>query len=174
MNKILFLDCESAGLRGEIFAAALVDSEKTVIFDGFYRHADLATNTWLRENVEPNLTGTEYPTRAEFMAAFAAAYEGCRPKYGVGEYNALQVCAHCGTPVEANFFQQLFTEGYIGEFGGPFPLLDTAPLLMSHGYNPTSEESFANAVNMTMPEGYVPHSALSDALLTAEVWQRLS
>ena len=56
---MLYLDCESAGLRGDIFAAALID-DNGVLFDGFYRHPELQTNSWLRENVEPNLTGTEY------------------------------------------------------------------------------------------------------------------
>lgn len=181
--KYLFLDCESAGLRGEIFAASLIGRDGEVLFDGFYRHNDLETNSWLRENVAPNLTGTEFrdvdnanagktPRRC-FLEAFASAYNAARETHGNGEYNALAVVAHCGAPVEANFFQQLFEEGLIGEFDGPYPLLDTAPLLIAAGYDPSSEQQYAKDKNLALPKGYVPHSALSDAQLTRIVWLSL-
>lgn len=171
---MVFLDCESAGLRGEIFAAAMIGMEGETIFDGFFRHPDLQTNAWIRENVEPNLTGQEYTDLPTFQAEFAAAYEGCREKYGIGEYKALQVVAHMGAPVESNFFQQLFEAGLIGEFSGPYPLFDTAPLLAAAGYDPTSEQSYASAASIIMPNGYKAHSALSDAYLTRLVWNKLT
>lgn len=169
--KKLFLDCESAGLRGDIFSAALIDDNGEILFNGFFRHDALKTNQWLRENVEPNLTGIEYQTIAEFRAAFAYAYEGARENYGWGEYKSLAVVAHMGIPVEANFFQQLFDAGEIGESAGPYPFLDTAPLLAAAGYDPTSEQAYAELVGMVLPETYKPHSALSDAQLTRLVWK---
>lgn len=172
--KYLFLDCESAGLRGEVFAAALINENGKTIFDGYFQHADLVFNDWLRENVAPNVTGTCYENAAMFRAAFADAYESCRTEYGNGEYNSLAVVAHCGAPVEANFFQQLFDAGEIGEFSGPFPLLDTAPLLAVNGYDPTSEQAFADSAEIVLPENYKPHSALADAQLTRLVWQKLT
>lgn len=168
---VIFLDCESAGLRGQVFAAALVGMDGEIIFDGFFRHPDLKTNGWLRENVEPNLTGEEYPDLIFFQRAFAADYEGCREKYGVGPYKALQVVAHMGAPVEANFFQQLFEAGLIGEYDGPYPMLDTAPMLIASGFDPTSEQKFAESAGITLPAAYKPHSAISDAQLTRLVWK---
>ena len=172
--KLLFLDCESAGLRGEIFSAAIVNSAGETVFNGFFRHPELRTNTFLRDNVAPSLTGTEYQTLHEFQKAFAECWEESRQRYGVGQYNSMQVVAHCGAPVEANFFQQLFEAGLIDEFSGPFPLLDTAPLLLQAGFDPTSEQEFAKAVGIELPAGYVEHSALSDAQLTRLVWQYLA
>ena len=171
--KYLFLDCESAGLRGEIFASALLGNDGEILFDGFFRHPNLISNPWLRDNVEPNLTGQEYPDLLSFQTAFAAAYEAARETHGQGEYKSLAVVAHCGAPVEANFFQQLFEAGLIGEFAGPYPLLDTAPLLASAGYDPASEQNYADSAGLELPAGYKMHSAASDASLTRLVWNSL-
>jgi len=172
--KNLFLDCESAGLRGEIFAAALIGNDGEALFDGFFRHESLVSNSWLRDNVAPNLTGQEYPTLRDFRAAFAVAYEAARKTYGQGEYKSLSVVAHMGAPVEANFFQQLFEAGFIGEFSGPYPMHDTATLLTANGYDPTSEQNYAEKAGLQLPADYKPHSALSDAALSRLVWQSLT
>ncbi len=158
---MLYLDCESAGLRGDVFAAALID-DNGILFDGFYCHPELETNFWLRENVEPNLTGTEYPTLQTFQAAFAEVWREQKEKACV---------CHMGAPVESNFFQQLFDSGEISEFGGMYPMLDTAPLLAKSGFDPTSELAFLNAKDLEFPEGK-PHSALFDAQVTRLVWSQ--
>ena len=167
---MLYLDCESAGLRGYIFAAALI-SDTEALFDGFFRHPALETNPWLRENVEPNLTGQEYPTLEAFQAAFAEVWNAQAEK---------AVVCHMGAPVEANFFQQLYEAkkpapaiGYfqslIDEFGGPYPMHDTAPLLLKAGYDPTSELAYCEKAGIELPGGK-PHSALFDAQVTRLVW----
>jgi hypothetical protein len=158
---MLYLDCESAGLRGDVFAAALID-DNGVLFDGFYRHPELQSNSWLRENVEPNLTGTEYPTLQAFQAAFAEVWNAQESKACV---------CHMGAPVESNFFQQLFDAGEISEFGGMYPMLDTAPLLEKAGFYPTSELAFCAAKGLELPEGKL-HSALFDAQVTKLVWSQ--
>jgi hypothetical protein len=158
---MLYLDCESAGLRGDIFAAALID-DNGVLFDGFYRHPELKTNEWLRENVEPNLTGTEYPTLQAFCASFADVWREQKEKACV---------CHMGAPVEANFFQQLFKAGLIDEFMGPYPMHDTAPLLQKAGFDPTSELDYCKSKGLESPEGK-PHSALFDARVTRLVWNQ--
>lgn len=179
MKPAVFLDCESAGLRGEIFSAAIIYPSGELLFEGFYRHPDLRTNHWLRENVEPNLSGVEYTDRKAFLSAAADAWRfgkeifGWEP-WGPGNGKALACVAHMGSPVEANFFQQLFDAGLIGEFDGPYPLLDTAPLLTAKGYDPTSEQAFAEKVGIKLPDGFKPHSALSDAQLTRLVWRYLT
>lgn len=158
---MLYLDCESAGLRGDVFAAALID-DNGGLFDGFYRHPELKINSWLRENVESNLTGTEYPTLAAFQAAFAEVWREQKEKACV---------CHMGAPVESNFFQQLFNAGEISEFGGMYPMLDTASLLAKLGFDPTSELAFCAAKGLKLPEGK-PHSALFDAQVTKLVWSQ--
>ena len=158
---MLYLDCESAGLRGDIFAAALID-DNGVLFDGFYRHEALVNIPWLTQNVEPNLTGTEYPTLEAFQIGFADAWNA--------QKNHVVVC-HMGAPVEANFFQQLFKAGFIDEFMGPYPMHDTAPLLQKAGFDPTSELDYCKAKGLELPQGK-PHSALFDALVTRLVWNQ--
>ena len=170
---MIFIDCESAGLRGTIFAAAMVAEDGMVLFDGYYRHPALQENQWLRENVEPNLSGKEYPDRVSFLQAVYMAWNMAKHKYGNGDYMSLAAVAHMGSPVESNLFQELFLEKFIGEFDGPYPLLDTAPLLLKAGYAADSEEKYAAQVGIELPEGYKPHSALADAQLTRLVWNSL-
>ena len=76
-----------------------------------------------------------------------------------------------GAPVESNFFDQLFGSGEISEFGGMYPMLDTAPLLHKAGLDPTSELAYLNAKDLELPEGK-PHSALFDAKVTKLVWNQ--
>jgi hypothetical protein len=158
---MLYLDCESAGLRGDIFAAALV-GDTEILFDGFYRHPALQTNSWLRENVEPNLTGKEYKTLQLFQAAFVETWNKQKDKACV---------CHMDAPVESNFFHQLFDACKISEFDGMYPMLDTAPLLAKAGFDPTSELAFLNEKGIELPEGK-PHSALFDAQVTRLVWNQ--
>ena len=160
---MLYLDCESTTLRGTIFASALIN-DSDVLFDGFYRHECLKTSSFHIENdVEGKLTGTEYPTLAAFQAAFAEVWNAQTEKACV---------CHMGAPVESNFFQQLFEAGLIGEFGGMYPMLDTASLLYKAGYDPTSELAFCAAKGLELPGGK-PHSALFDARVTKLVWSQL-
>lgn len=170
---MIFIDCESAGLRGTIFAAAMVAEDGMVLFDGYYRHPALQENQWLRENVEPNLTGEEYPDRVSFLKGAAQAWKQAKEKYGKGDYKSLAAVAHMGSPVESNFFQELWKENLIGEFDGPYPLHDTATLLLQAGYAADSEEKYATQVGIELPEEYKPHSSLSDAQLTRLVWNSL-
>lgn len=170
---MIFIDCESAGLRGQVFSAAMIAKDGTVIFNGFYRHGDLKTNQWLRENVEPNLTGQEFPHRIAFLHAAAKAWNSAKYEYGQGDYKTLAAVAHMGSPVESNFFQELFLEGLIGEFSGPYPLHDTATLLAASGHAPDSEQGYAEKAGIALPENHKPHSALSDAELTRLVWNAL-
>ena len=159
---MLYLDCESNGLRGEIFAAALIN-DSAILFDGFYRHPALQINPWLRENVEPNLTGKEYRSLTHFQAAFASIWKD----------QEIKACVcHMGSPVEANFFQQLYAAGLLHEFGGPYPMHDTAPLLQKLGFDPTSELGYCERKGLALPKGK-PHSALFDAQVTRLVWNHL-
>lgn len=160
---MVFIDCESAGLRGETFAFCMVDLSGKTIFNGFYRHDSLTTNHWLAENVEPNLSGNEYKSRREFLEAAANAWIN----------NKGEAVAHMGIPVESNFFQLLWSEGLMGEFEGPYPLHDTASLLKIAGEDPTSEKSYAKKHGI-IPKNYKEHSAESDAHLTRLVWISLS
>lgn len=172
-KKILFCDAESASLRGEIFAVALIGYNGEEIFNGYYRHEVLAdTTSWVAQNVK--ISGTEFATREEFLKAFLSAYEGCRAEYGQGEYNSLIVCGHMPAPVEANLFQQLHAEAGMGEFAGPYHLVNTDTLLLVSGEKPDSESAYAEKYKLDLPEGYVAHTALSDAQLTRIVWQHLT
>lgn len=172
-KKVLFCDAESASLRGEIFAVALVGENGEIIFNGFYRHEVMSDpNSWVAQNVK--LSGKEFTDRESFLKAFLAAYEGCREEYGFGNYKSLAVCGHMPAPVEANLFQQSFNEVGMGEFAGPYHMLSTDTLLWVKGEIADSESKYAEKHNLTLPEGYIPHSALSDAQLTRIVWLHLT
>jgi hypothetical protein len=173
MKKILFCDAESASLRGEIFAVALVGCNGEVVFNGFYRHEVLTDpNSWVAQNVKTS--GIQFASREEFLKAFLVAYEGCREEYGFGDYKSLAVCGHMPAPVEANFFDQLFKEVGMGEFAGPYHILSTDTLLWVKGEQADSESTYAEKHGLTLPEGYQAHTALSDAQLTRLVWLDLT
>lgn len=159
---MIYIDCESAGLRGDIFACAMVNDAGDTIFNGGWEHPALKTNAWLRDNV--TLSGTIYQSGFDFQQAAAEAWYKCREREAV---------AHMGSPVEANFFQQLYKQGLLGEFDGPCPLHDTATLLHAFGYNPLSEKDSARAMGIAMPRDYKEHEALSDARLTRLIWLSL-
>lgn len=172
-NKILFCDAEASSLRREIFAAALVGDDNTVIFNGYYLHEELTKpDSWVAQNVK--VSGKKFADRKSFLSAFLKAFEGCREKYGFGEYKSLAVCGHMPAPVEANLFQQLYEEVGMGEFAGPYHLLSTDTLLWSKGEQADSEKAYAEKHKLVMPGGYVEHSALSDTQLTRIVWEHLN
>jgi len=172
-KNILFIDAESASLREEIFAVALIGFNGEVLFNGYYNHKEMQDPTsWVAQNVK--LTGTEFATREEFLNAFLAAFEAAREKYGFGDYKSLAVCGHMPVPVEANLFQQLYEEAGMGEFSGPYHMFNTDTLLLVAGEKPDSEQAYAEKHGLELPEGYVPHSALSDAQLTRLVWLDLT
>lgn len=172
-RKVLFCDAESASLRGEVFAVALVGHNGETIFNGFYRHEVMSDPTsWVAQNVK--LSGEEFATREEFLKAFLAAYEGCREEYGFGDYKSLAVCGHMTAPVEANLFQQSFEEAGMGEFAGPYHMLNTDTLLWVKGEQADSEQAYAEKYELAMPENYEVHTALSDAQLSRIVWMDLT
>jgi hypothetical protein len=175
MNYV-FLDCESDGLRGEIFSAALVGPNGETLFNGWYDHPGLEKNTWLRDHVFPHLMPKDEMGPSEFRKDFAAAWQMATEAYGwepwgIGRGKALACVAHMGSPVESNFFQELWDYDLIGEFDGPYPLLDTAPLIAAAGYPPDSEIGYAEAIGLPLPKHYKGHEALSDARLTRIIWQ---
>jgi hypothetical protein len=175
MEKCVFLDCESDGLRGEIFSAALVGFDGETLFCGWYEHPALEKNPWIIEHVSPHLMPKDEMGPSEFRAEFAAAWHGATEAYGwepwgIGRGKALACVAHMGSPVESNFFQELWDYGLIGDFDGPYPLLDTAPLIAAAGYPPDSEIGYAEAMGLPLPKRYKSHDALSDARLTRRVW----
>jgi len=172
-KKILFVDAESASLRGEIFAVAIVGQDGEEIFNGFYRHKVMSDPaSWVSQNVK--LSGTEFASREEFLKAYVSAYEGCREEYGFGDYKSLVVCGHMPAPVEANLFQQSHKEAGLGEFAGPYHMLATDTLLWVKGEQADSESAYAEKHGLSLPEGYQAHTALSDAQLTRIVWLHLT
>lgn len=172
-NNVLFCDVESNGLRGEAFAAALVDQNGKTIFNGYYRHDVLSDpESWVAQNVK--VSGEEYASRQEFLTAFLEAYEGCRAEYGFGDYGSLAICGHMPAPVESGFFNQLFTEAGMGEFSGPYHMLATDTLMWALGEQADSEQAYADKFGIELPDGYIPHSALADAQLTRLVWNHLT
>jgi|AntAceMinimDraft_6_1070360.scaffolds.fasta_scaffold06424_2 hypothetical protein len=172
-KKILFCDAEAASLRGEIFAASLVGAAGITVFDGYYMHSVMKdAESWQAQNIK--FSGTEFPERAEFLKAFLETFESARVEYGTGEYSSLTVCGHMPAPVEANLFQQLFAEVGMGEFSGPYHLVNTDTLLLLAGEPADSESAYAEKFGIELPSGYVPHTALSDAQLTRLVWEHLT
>lgn len=171
----VFIDFETLGLRGQAFAGTMLAPDGTILFRGWYDSPELAADSWLQANVVPHVGGTKYANDREFFAAFASAWKTAKDLYGVFGFGGktLAAVAHMGSPVESGMFAELYRRGLIGEFDGPYPLMDTAPLLFAAGYAPDSEVKFAQARGI-LPAGHNSHCDLDDCRLTRLVWQQLT
>ena len=64
---------------------------------------------------------------------------------------ANHVIVHMGTPVEAKIFIDMRAFGFIGDFDGPYPLIDVAGCLLAVGEDPTSVDTYINRHSLLVP-----------------------
>ncbi len=88
------------------------------------------------------------------------------------QYDSLRVISHIPFPVETNFFSLLQEDILIGEFQGPYPLIDVGSMLLLAGENPTSLEEYMKKHQIEPPSG-VAHDPEYDAKSAFSVYQHL-
>ena len=84
------------------------------------------------------------------------------------------VIVHMGVPVEAGLLIEMHRLGYIGDWDGPFPLLDVCDFLKVAGEDPTSVDNYAAKFGLTVEQfSDGTHNPLYDAAITAAVYHHL-
>lgn len=179
-------DAETDGLWGKPFAIGAMtydpDGNETSRFAA--RLPDgVVSNPWVIENVLPTLEGMDvtHGTYRDMLGDFAEYYKARR----IGH----QVIVHMGTPVESNMLHDMHEKGMIGDFDGPYPLLDIAGHLQMAGEDPTSVDAYAEPHGLDNPddewvqenglyvrrEGFAggTHNPLYDSEVTYRVWRHL-
>ena len=118
---VLSFDAETNGLRGVAFAIA------GIVYDGNGNEIDRfvgrcpiegEVSPYVKENVLPAMQGIEenFLSYEELLSAYVEWRELYRE-------SAIEI-VHMGVPVEAKLFDDAYDYGFIGEFDGPYPLVD--------------------------------------------------
>lgn len=184
MKKVFSFDAETLGLWGPEFAiAALVYDESGEEISRFLgRRALTAEEDKLADSIKSpdgkfdlrrdvidvldreGVTVT-HADRPSLLADFA--------KFYLANKQDAAVVVHMGTPVESTLLRELHTRGLIGDWDGPFPLLDIADGLRQAGENPTSVDAYVAKYQLAVRDFGTPHNPLYDAEAAARVFLHL-
>lgn len=169
MKKIFSFDAETNGLWGQAFAiAALIYNERANEIARFIGRCPIEgdVNPWVKDNVLPKMEDipVTHNSYDELLADFAKFYLA-------NKADAL-VIVHMGVPVESKLFTDAHEHGYIGDWDGPYPLIDIAGNLQQAGEDPTSCDSYIAEYGLEIPKGN-SHNPLYDSEVTARVFFHL-
>lgn len=165
-------DAETDGLWGESFALGAVTYDgrgnETSRFLGRLPN-NVVTNPWVQENVLPQLEGVEvtHSNYRDMLGDFADYY--LKAKQG------REVLVHMGVPVEANLLREMHELGLIGDFDGPYPLVDIAGHLQMAGEDPTSPDTYVKKHGLYVRNDFAgeTHNPLYDSEVAYRVWRHL-
>jgi hypothetical protein len=171
MKKIFSFDAETNGLWGQTFAiGAILYGEDGAKISRFVGRCPIEgeINPWVKENVLPQIetipvTQTSYD---ELLADFA--------KFYLANKQDAHILVHMGVPVESTIIRDMHDRGYIGDWDGPFPLIDLAGNLQQAGEDPTSPDSYIKKYELKIAEFEGgTHNPLYDSAVAAEVFRHL-
>lgn len=168
--KIFSFDAETNGLWGQAFAiGALVYDESGVEITRFVgRLPDtVVTDEWVRTNVLPTI-GTIPVTHSDYASLLADF-----AKFYLANKADADVIVHMGVPVESSLLKDMHTQGLIGDWDGPFPLLDLAGELAQAGEDSTSCDKYVAKWKIVVPDFGTTHNPLYDSAVAAEVHKHL-
>lgn len=149
VNKIFSFDAETNGLWGQAFAigALVVDECGTEITRFVGRLPDSeVTDSWVKENVLPKIQNipVTHMTYAELLSDFAKFYKANKTD--------ADVIVHMGYIVEAGLLRDMHAQGVIGDWDGPYPMLDVSGNLQQAGEDPTSVDSYVKKNELSVGE----------------------
>lgn len=170
-KKIFSLDCESNGLWGPIFAvAAVVTDEDGSIIDSFVGQCPIEgeINSWVKENVLPVLQDVPmYSSYRSLLESFVGFYKRYRTDSNI------DFVTHMGYIVEAKLLRDMREFGLIGEWDGPYPLLDISGHLQMVGEDPTSVDAYVSKYKLVVGVEGGTHNPLYDAAAAAAAYVHL-
>lgn len=163
-RKIFSFDAETNGLWGKPFSIAAVVWENGKEVKSFLARCPIEgeVNDWVAKNVLPQMEGipVTHDSYEEMLRAFAEFY--------LAEKAGSDIIVHMGTPVESRVFIDMHSVGCIGDWDGPYPLIDIAGNLKQTGFDPTSVDSYNASHGLVVPacEGGT-HNPLYDSRAAA-------
>ena len=170
MKKIFSFDAETNGLWGRAFSiGALVYDEsgaEVARFVGRIPDTEV-TDSWVRENVLPKME-TILVTHESYEALLADF-----AKFYLENKAEADIIVHMGVPVESNLLRDMHSQGCIGDFDGPYPLLDLAGELAQAGEDSTSCDKYVAKWGLSVPSFGTSHNPLYDSAVAAEVHKHL-
>ncbi|MES2213515.1 MAG: hypothetical protein V4473_01580 [Patescibacteria group bacterium] len=171
MKKMFSFDAETNGLWGKAFAigALVYDEQGTEIARFIGRLPDSAvTEQWVKENVLPTLAGVPvtHDTYKGLLADFA--------KFYLANKADADILVHMGYIVEAGLLRDMHAQGVIGDWDGPYPMLDVSGNLQQAGEDPTSVDSYVKKHGLSVGkfEGGT-HNPLYDSAVAAVAYRHL-
>lgn len=180
MRKVFSFDAETNGLWGQAFAigALVYDENGTEIarFVGRLPNEVVTDGWWLSTEEGETLTRFEKVRRAipvthdtyyDLLVSFATFY--------LANKKDADIIVHMGYIVEARILRDMHDRGFIGDWGGPYPLYDVSGNLQAAGEDPTSVDKFAQKHDIVVGEfAGGTHNPLYDAAVTAAVYRYLT
>lgn len=168
--KVFSFDAETNGLWGQAFAiAALVYDESGNEIARFIGRCPIEgeINSWVAENVLPTMQDipVSHSSYDELLKAFADFYKSNKAD--------ASVIVHMGVPVESSLLKDMHSRGYIGDWDGPYPLIDIAGNLQQAGEDPTSVDSYATKFGLEVRDFGTTHNPLYDSEVAAVVFRHL-
>ena len=172
MKKVFSFDAETNGLWGQAFAiGALVYDESGAEIARFVgRLPDTeVTDNWVKENVLPKIGDipVTHDTYEALLVSFAEFYKANKMD--------ADVLVHMGYIVETGLLRDMHTQGVIGDWDGPYPLLDVSGNLQQAGEDPTSVDSYVKKYELSVGEFEGgTHNPLYDSAVAAVVYRHLN
>lgn len=124
MEKIMSIDAETNGLWGKAFAIGAILYEDGVEIDRFIGRCPIegSVDTWVSENVLPQMTGIaeNYSSYEELLRGFF--------EWRTTHKDGSTEIVHMGVPVEARLYIDAHAISIIGDWDGPYPLVDISAL----------------------------------------------
>ncbi|MFC1618113.1 hypothetical protein ACFL2B_02430 [Patescibacteria group bacterium] len=170
MKKLFSFDAETNGLWGEAFAiAAIVYDENGNETHRFLGRCPIegAVDEFVGEKVLPQMTTipVTHADYASMLADFAEFY--------LANKAGADVIVHMGVPVEARLIADMHAGGMIGDWDGPYPLIDISGNLMQAGENPCSVDDYAKKFDLEVRDFGSSHNPLFDSEVAARVFLHL-
>lgn len=173
MKKIFSFDGETNGLWGQPFSIAAIvydeDGNETARFVGRCP-IEGEVDDFIAEKVLPQMKGIEesHDSYDGLLTAFAEFY--------LREKQDATVIAHMAVPVESGLLRDMHSRGKIGDWDGPYPLIDISGCLDQAGEDPTSCDGYAEKYGVAVdPAEFAggTHNPLYDSAQAAAVYRHL-
>ena len=124
MEKIMSIDAETNGLWGQAFSIGAVLFENGEEVEKFVGRCPIqeTVNSWVEENVLPQMTGIaeNYSSYEELLRAFFI--------WRATHKDGATELVHMGVPVESRLYIDAHRMGIIGDWDGPYPLVDISAI----------------------------------------------
>lgn len=162
MKKVIYLNVQSNGLRGDAFAigACIRENGKTVEEIQFLAgNMKDIENEYVISQILPQFENMKitHETKEEMLKDFAEWYLDRAFENG---NNTIPIVGHMANVVDAKLFDDMYKLGYIGLYQSPYAPIDIADYLRIKGEAPDSVDAYITKHKIELSEDYAPNIPL--------------